>query len=267
MFRSRTPLPTFQFYKMFNQYLTYTLTVFISLFAILATAHSQQPSVTSSADRVKEVVGLKLTSIAIGLENDLKKLEILDAMGQSVGQIGLRKFAFSREFTCPVVEGKLIFGVPNGFDEEGKPLYKVVASKNWQQSNKQACLIFIPKSLVGNRAGSNEYLIQTLDMSQKFQLGHTKVINFTPFETMVRLGEYKKTIKPWSQSDVSEIKQLTGVKMAQISVLYNYNGELKNVRQSRFRYLEDTRYITFIYPDIKNKRVAVNVVKDFGNLF
>lgn len=238
--------------------------VFFSLFILTATAHSQ---VVSPIEPAEIVNAPELRAIAVGLENDLTELHLLDATQQSVGKLSLRQFAFSKAFDCPVVEGKMTFGVPNGIDEEGVPLFKPVASVKWKGSYKQVCLIFIPKSIVGKREGTADYAIQILDMSQQFKLGHTQIMNFTPFDTMVRIGEHQTTIKPWSKSEFSEIKELTGVKMAQMAVYYQYNDTIHNADQTRYRYLERIRYITFIYPNLKNKRVAVNTVKDFGNLY
>ncbi|MGJ8653598.1 MAG: hypothetical protein ACSHX8_10030 [Opitutaceae bacterium] len=250
---------------MFKQYITYTLTVFLGIFAITATAHSQATEIPLEATATKAP---KLRALTIGYENDLKELELLDANLQSVGKLSLRQFTFSKGFTCPIVAGKLTFGVPNGTDEQGLPLFKPVASVQWKDSYQQVCLVFIPKSLAGKRNINAEYAVQVLDMStREFKLGHTKVINLTPLDAMVGIGEHKASLKPWSQNDISKVTELTGVKMAQISVFYKYNDKIHNAEQTRFRYLEDARFITLIYPDAKNKRIAVKVVKDFGNLY
>ena len=248
---------------MSKKFIHCALTALISLFAINTAAHSQTPPPQPAANNSP-----KLRALTIGYENELKDLEMLDADLQSVGKLSLRQFTFSKGFTCPIVEGTLNFGIPNGTNEEGIPIFKQVASVKWQSSYKQVCLIFIPKSLAGKSNGTQEYIVQVLDMSTgQFKLGHTKVMNFTPFETMVRIGEQQTSLKPWTKSEVKKVNELTGVKMAQVSVFYNYNNAIHNAQQTRFRYLEDTRYITLIYPDLVNKRVGVKIVKDFGNLY
>ncbi|CAA6677581.1 MULTISPECIES: hypothetical protein [unclassified Lentimonas] len=248
---------------MIKQYITCTLTALFSLFILPAKAHSQGSSTESAVTGANQ-----LRAISVGLENDLKEMVILDASLQSVGKLSLRSFGFSQPFSCPIVDGNLVFGVPNGMDEDGKPLFKPVASVKWKSSYKQACLLFIPKSLVGKSESTKEYAIQVLDMSPRgFEFGHTKLMNLTPFDTMVRIGEHQSKLKPWSNSDVSKIKELTGVKMAQIGVYYLYDDTIHNAKQTRFRYMEDTRYITVIYPDIQNKRIEVRTIKDFGRLY
>lgn len=244
---------------MSKRFIHCALTVVLSLWISTTTAHSQE---TQAETKVSQ-----LRALAVGYENELKELEILDATLQSVGKLKLRKLSFSTAFTCPVVEGKLIFGIPAGIDEEGQPIFKPVASVNWKSSYREVCLIFIPKSLAGQSQGNTEYSVQLMDMSSKFKLGHTKILNLTPFDTMIRVGEHKTSLKPWGKFEIKQVKELTGVKMAQLDVFYKYNDTIHSANQSRYRYLERTRYITFIYPDIRNKRVAVNVVKDFGNLY
>lgn len=245
---------------MIKSYITYTLTAFLSLFILSSAAHSQ--STTSD-----EVSGTQLRAIAIGLQNNLRELHLLDSSMQSTGKLSLRKLAFSREFTSPIVEGQLIFGIPNGVDEDGEPLYKPVASVPWKASNRQACLFFIPKSLVGKNQGTKEYAIQVLDMSRKFKPGHTVVMNFTPLDTMVRMGEHKTVIKGWAKDSFSEVADVDEMNMAQIQVYYKHNNTVYNPFNAPIRYLGNIRYITLIYPDIKNRRMAVNIVKDYGKLY
>lgn len=265
MFRIYNLYTTPPLSKMFKQYITYMLTVFIILFGITTAAHSQT---TPSESIEASTTGPKLRALSLGYQDGLKNLEILDATLQSVGKLSLRQFTFSKEFTCPVVNGKLTFGVPNGTDENGNPLFKPVASVKWKNSYKEICLIFIPKSLIGKSGSTAQYAVQVMDMSTRgFEVGHTKTINFTPFDAMVRIGEHQAVVKPWAKSEFPIVTEFKDVKMAQISVMYKYKDEIYNATQTRYRYLESARYITLIYPDLKNKTVGVKTVKDFGNLF
>jgi hypothetical protein len=247
---------------MIKRYTHFALTAVLSLWITTATAQSQ------TAPESESVEVPRLRALTIGLENNLTTLEILDGSLQSIGQLALREQAFSEEFTSPIVEGKLIFGVPNGTDEEGKPLFRQVASVKWNRSMRQTCLIFVPKSLVGKSQNANDYGIQLLDMSPSaFKFGHTKILNFTPLNTMVRMGEHKEKVAAWGSANLSKINDVTELNMAQIEVYYIFNDKVHTAHQTRIRYLDRVRYITLIYPDIQNKRIAVNIIKDFGKLY
>lgn len=211
----------------------------------------------------------ELRALAIGLENGLKNLEILDANLQPVGQLSLRQFAFSKEFTCPVVEGQLIFGIPDGVDANGNPKYKRVASVDWKNSYNQACLLFLPKSLKSDEnQGIEEYTIQLLDMNTKtFGLGHSKIINLTSLNTFVQVGEHEATVAAWEKAEFSKVEELTGVNMAQINVSY-YQDDTEHVAyQSRVRYSENMRNIILIYTDNRSQRTTARIIKDTGRLF
>lgn len=247
---------------MIKRYTHFALTAVLSLWITTAKAQSQTPSQSDSAEVPR------LRALTVGFENNLRTLEILDASMQSIGQLTLRELAFSEEFTSPIVEGKLIFGVPNGFDEEGKPLFKPVASVKWNNSMRQTCLIFLPKSLVGKSQSTQEYGIQLMDMSpSKFKFGHTKILNFTPLNTMIRMGEHREKVAAWGSADLSKINDVTDLNMAQIEIYYMHNDKVHTAHQTRIRYLDRVRYITLIYPDLQNKRIAVNIIKDFGKLY
>lgn len=251
---------------MIKRYTHYALTVILSLW--ITTVEAQPPTPAQSPAQSDSQQIQRLRALAIGIENELKDLEILDATMQSVGQLSLRKLSFSEEFSCPLVEGKLIFGVPNGTDEEGLPLFKPVASVKWDPSVRQTCLIFIPKSLAGKSQSSQEYGVQVMDMSPSaFKIGHTKILNFTPLNTMVRMGEHKEKVGAWEKADLSKITDVTDLNMAQVEVYYEHNNKIHTAHQTRIRYLDRVRYITLIYPDIVNKRVSVNIIKDYGKLY
>lgn len=209
-----------------------------------------------------------MRALAIGLQDELSELEILDAKLQSVATVNLRKFKFSSPFRCPIVNGKLVFGVQSGVNEEGIPVYKPVAVTDWDRSMAQSCLIFIPMQLRGGSDNGIEYAIHKLDMSQSsFDRGHTKVLNFTPFDTIMQMGEHKAATNAWGTSNVPEVKELGRMNMAQIGVFYKYNNSIRNPFQTQIRYLDQTRYLAIIYPDLVNKEVGVKIVKDYGKLF
>lgn len=206
----------------------------------------------------------QMRALAIGLENGLKTLDILDENHQSVGKLSLRQFAFSKTFTCPIVEGQLRFGVPDGMDDDGNPHFKLVASFDWKESTQQVCLLFLPRSLnIDGAQSTADYTIQLIDMSaESFELGHTQVINLTSFNAIVRVEEHSATVAPWDRTQFSKIEESTGVNMAQFEVSYLEDGTEHNAYQARIRYLDRIRYIAFIYTDTKRERIAVRIVKD-----
>lgn len=211
----------------------------------------------------------QLRALAVGYEQNLKTLEILDADMQSVGKLPLRKFNFSKTFTCPIVERRLIFGIANGKDEAGKLKYKQVASIDWENNYERSCLLFIPKSIQGDtEQGGLEYTIQVMDMNaDSFKPGVIKTINLTPWEMLVNVGEHEEILAPWNQTVFSKIEELDKMNMAQIEISYIKKGTSYNAFQSRMRYLPGTRYIILTYSDIDNDQVAVSVVKDSGSVF
>ena len=249
---------------MIKRYTHYALTIILSIWITSGTAHGKlfvsKPAALESPE---------IRALAVGFENGLENLEILDAKLKPVGQLALRQFGFSKAFTCPIVEGKIRFGVRDGSTIIGKKKYRLVASLDWKDSYKQVCLLFIPKSLTENAAqDAAEYTIQIMDMStQSFGLGHTKIINLTPNKSMVSVGEHKTTVEAWSESQLSKVKERSNMNMAQVGVSYMKEGTEHDAFQSRMRYLETTRYITFIYTDTKKDRIAVRIVKDSGRLF
>ncbi|CAA6677582.1 MULTISPECIES: hypothetical protein [unclassified Lentimonas] len=207
-----------------------------------------------------------MRAIAVGLEKGLTDLEILDAKLQSVGQLSLRQFGYSKGFTSPIVEGELLFGIPDGIDEDGNPKFKLVASFKRAEFDKETCLLFLPKSLMADEQQSTtEYIIQLMDMSlSSFQFGHTRIINLTPWETNVSVGEQNTTVTAWNRSTFAKIQETSGVSMAQVEVSYIQDGTANMAYQTRIRYQEDIRYTIFIYSDIKNERIRVRVVKDLS---
>lgn len=250
---------------MVKRYTHYALTILLSLWITSGTLHAKWFGLSKSAD----LQSPEIRALAIGLEDGLKDLEILDANLNSVGKLTLRQFTFSKAFTAPIIDGQLRFGAPDGVDKRGKPKFKLIASFDWKESYKQECLLFLPKSIMIDGAqGKAEYIIKHMDLSKRsFKQGETQIINLTPYKTIVKAGEHNVTVAPWDRSICSEIKDLSGVKMAQFEVSYLKEGTQHNTSQTRLRYLNTVRYITFIYVDAKREKVSVSIIKDFGNLF
>ncbi|MDP4645217.1 MAG: hypothetical protein NWS71_12315 [Opitutales bacterium] len=236
---------------MIKQYAQYALTILISLWFTSVTAHGAQESPP-------------IKVLAIGLENGIKKLEILDAKLQSVGQLSLREFSYSKAFTGPIVEGKLLFGIADGLDKRGKPKFKQIASFEWNDSNEKTALLFIPKSLMaGSNQSTAEYIIQALDMNPvSYKLGHTRIINMTPHATLVRAGEHSISVAAWDRAEMPKVTDLNNMNMAQIDITYFEEGTENNVYQTRMRYLDRIRYTIVIYSDLKNERITSRIIKD-----
>ncbi|MGJ8640108.1 MAG: hypothetical protein ACSHYA_12030 [Opitutaceae bacterium] len=241
------------------------LTAFFGLLIATMATHAQPvPAVPIEPVSTKTP---PLRALTIGILDDLRNLEILDANMQPAGRLSLREFSFSSAFRCPIVDGRLIFGTQNGTNEEGVPVYKPVAAIKWDSSLKQSCLIFIPANLRGDKSGA-KYVIQNLDMSPaKFKPGHTKVLNFTPVDTVTMMGEHKVSTSKWGTSSMPTVKDVTSLNMTQMGVYYKHKDRVHNPYQTQIRYLDQTRYLTIIYPNIENKRIEVRVVKDYGKLY
>ncbi|MGJ8653599.1 MAG: hypothetical protein ACSHX8_10035 [Opitutaceae bacterium] len=246
---------------MIKRYTHYALTILLSLWITSGTAHGKL-----FASESKSIESPKIRALAIGLEGGLKDLEILDANLKSSGKLSLRQFAFSKTFTCPIVDGEIRFGVPSGTSITGKKKFRQVASFKWKDSYEQVCLLFLPKSLMVDDSRSTiEYTIQLINMStDSFELGHTKIVNLTPLNTIVNAGEHNATVAAWDRLDFPKIEKTTGVNMAQLDVSYIKEGTEHNAYQTRMRYQETTRYITIIYTDTEKDKVSVCIVKDFG---
>jgi len=210
-----------------------------------------------------------LRALSVGYEQELRDLVILDANMQSSGQLSLRRFRFSKMFKCPIVDGQLVFGISDGINEKGTPQFREVASVEWKHSYGNSCLLFLPKSLKGETTpGSSEYSIQIVDMkTNSFKPGHIKIINTTPWRTMVRAGEHEKGIAAWEVAELSKIEEIGPSRMTQLIVSYTKEDSQYHAHQSRIRYLESTRYFVLIYTDMKTKRVTARLVKDSGSLF
>lgn len=243
----------------------FTLTLLLSLLITSGTAHAKWFGLKKS----KTIESAPIRAVAVGLEGELKVLELLDAELQSVGQLSLRKFAFSKEFTCPIVEGQLRFGAPDGVDKKGKPKFRLVASLDWQESDNEMCLLFLPKSLmVDGKQAATDYTIQLLDMgTDSFELGHTQFINLTSFETKVHVGEHTASLAAWDELTLPTISEVNDMNMAPMDVSYIEEGTEHKAFNNQLRILGNTRHIAFIYSDHKNDRVTVRILKDSGHLF
>ncbi|MGJ8650198.1 MAG: hypothetical protein ACSHX4_07555 [Opitutaceae bacterium] len=236
---------------MIKQYAQYALTILLSLWFTSVAAHGAQES-----PRIK--------ALAIGLENGIKKLEILDAKLQSVGQLSLREFNYSKAFSGPIVEGKLLFGIADGLDKRGKPKFKQIASFDWNDSNEKTALLFIPKSLMeGSDQSTAKYIVQALDMNtDTYKLGHTRIINITPHAALVSAGEHSIPVAAWGRAEMSKVKDINEMNMAQTDIIYFEDGTENSVFQTRMRYLDRIRYTIVIYSDLKNKRITSRIIKD-----
>ena len=239
---------------MVKRYSYYALTILLSICATSTVSAKDTP---------------ELRALAIGLENNLKTLEILDTELQPVDKLSLRPFAFSKSFTCPIIEGRLIFGIADGVDEAGNPKYKQIASFEWEESYEQVCLLFLPKSLMpDDNPDVAEYTVQVLDMNTKvFKMGHSKIVNLTPLETVVQVGEHEASIAAWDRAEFSKVEELTGVNMANISVSYLEKDTKHVAYQSRIRYSDDMRSVMIVYTDSRSERTMVRIIKDTGRLF
>lgn len=244
---------------MYKRYVHLALTIAMGMGFSSATVNGE-----SSSARTPEI-----RALAIGLQDDLKQLEILDASMQSVGQLSLRPFAFSKGFTCPIVGGQLLFGVSAGTDKDGNPLFEQIATYDWENGDEQVCLLFLPRSLVEAEAQSSQkYTIERIDMSTKsFESGHSKIINLTPLDTLVRAGEHEIAVEPWDRAEISKIEELTGIKMAQITISYFKEDTEQVAYQSRVRYTESARTLILIYTDSRNGRTTTRIISDSGRLF
>lgn len=235
---------------MIKQYAQYALTMLLSLWITSVAAHgADTPSIKA---------------VAIGLENGIKNLEILDAKLQSVGQLSLREFSYSKSFTGPIIKGQLLFGIADGLDEKGNPKFKQIASFDWNHANEQTALLFIPKSqMKGSNQSTAEYIVQALDMSPEvFKPGHTRIINITPYKTSVHAGEHISSVAAWERAMMPKVKDLNHMNMAQIDITYFEEGTENNVYQTRMRYLDRIRYTVVIYSDLENKRITSRILKD-----
>lgn len=209
-----------------------------------------------------------LRALAVGFSQDLKQLEILDANQKSVGKLSLRLRRYSQEFQCPIVNEHLVFGVEDGVDEFGNKKYRPVSAVKWNPSYQKTCLIFIPQEFQGNNAGKEPYKIVTMNMDPKtFRPGHTRVANFSPAQTLFRIGEHKQVVESGQIATIEKVNELKRMNMAQVEVYYSFEGKANNILQTRVRYLDQTRYFAIIYPDFLHRKIRVAIAKDYGNLF
>ena len=214
-----------------------------------------------------------IRAIAVGYENDLEQLHILNrssetGMFESVGMLNLRLFSYSRAFSCPIVEGRLFFGVENGVDVDGITQYRPVASVAWAPQYKQIALVFIPNSYRGRASGNDAYTISRMDMStSSFALGSIKAINLSPAVSYIMIGEHKETVQPKQVVNISEVKDVLAANMVSLRVAYQAKEEIRMIKQTRIRYLKRLRYLIILYPDIENRRIGLAFVSDSGRLF
>jgi hypothetical protein len=235
------------------------------MFLTLYKASAQSPQTSQSGSSQTPT----LRALAVGFEDGLRVLEILDSNLKSTGQLRLNLRSYSAEFTCPIIDGKVIFGIENGKNAEGQTIYKPVGTVAWNPDFKKVCLVFIPKSFTGGSDTARAvYDIKAMDMSERdFALGSTKVVNLSPVKAYLRLGEHKKVIERGESIVIPKVEEVSDANMTQLNVYYLADGAPQNVMQTRIRYLKRIRYVIVLYPDFENKRLGVSSILDSGNLF
>ncbi|MGJ8640107.1 MAG: hypothetical protein ACSHYA_12025 [Opitutaceae bacterium] len=254
---------------MIKRYIPYALTVILCtlITSVAVYGGPKTPGkrpVIQSSKQTPEV-----RALAIGLENGLSDLEILDANLQSTGKLSLREFNFSKPITLPSISEELRFGIADGIDENGKTIFRLVASIEWNDSYKKMCLLFLPKSrVVDGENSATDYSIQLLDMStDSFKLGHTQIINLTPYETKIRMGEHNASVAAGNDAQLPIVNELNSLNMTPVEVSYIKEGMERNAYQTKMRYLKNTRYIAIAYSDPENERVSIRFVKNSSRAF
>mgnify|MGYP005854602287 CR=1 FL=1 len=227
--------------------------VFCALLLPFLSVYAQVPQAIETEET--NVDGIR--ALAVGFEGDLRTLHLLDANRQSAGTIRLMLRSYSHPFEAPIVDGRIIFGVEAGVDEENEPVYRPIGSVPWSRSFSDRALVFIPKSFMNQPGMDQPYLIRMINLAEKdFKRGSTKIINFTPITGYVRFGEHRAAIEAGKSTTFPEITEVLPYNMAELAVYYRANDEAKAVLDTRMRYLDGSRYLFILYPDLKNQRVG-----------
>lgn len=210
----------------------------------------------------------EIRALAVGIEDDLRGLHILDASNQSVGTIRLRERSFSKGFTCPIIEGQIHLGVEAGVNEANEPIYSRIASVPWEVSFKKVAMVFIPNSFIADPKITQAYVIKPMDMGgDRYESGTTKVVNFAPVTAYVSFGEHREAIERGQIKVLPKIEQVLPGNMAQLNVYHLIDEKPVTVSEGRMRYLERIRYLIVLYPDYVNRKMGVASIVDKGNLF
>ena len=237
-----------------------------ALLMLFVSAHAQaQAPKETETERINSP---KIRALAVGFENDLRNLHLLDADGGSAGTIRLMLLSYSRPFEAPINKGLITFGVEDGVDANGITQYRPVASVAWAPEDEKLALIFIPRNFRGQANDDEAYFIRKMNMSaNSFALGSTTVLNLSSAVSYVTIGEHEKTIQPHQEVTISEVNDVLSANMVGLKVAYRAEEEIHTIKQTRIRYLKRLRYLIILYSDIEKRRVELALVSDSGRLF
>jgi hypothetical protein len=255
----------FMFHLHLNSPTRLVYAILFGLSLLMAASSAQE---ISSSEEGTEVESNTIRSLAVGFEDGLRELHILDAGMRSVGTTRLVLCGYSRPFIAPVVNGRINFGVEAGLNEENLMTYQVVASVPWSASYSERALVFIPKSFANNPELTQPYVVRPMDMSQKnFKPSTTKVVNFTPITAYILVGEHRAVVEAGKVFNIPEVTEVLPGNMALLNVYNRIDGEVNTVIETRFRYLDRMRYLIVVYPDFVNQKMGVAAIVDSGGLY
>jgi hypothetical protein len=235
---------------------------------LLATPLASIQAQTAQPEAATVIESQEIRALAVGIEDNLRVLHILDASNQSVGTIRLRERSYSNPFTCPIIEGQIHLGVEAGVNEANEPIYSRVATVPWKSSFTKVAMVFIPKSFIADPKVTQAYVIKPMDMSEDgYESGTTKVVNFAPVTAYVSFGEHREAVERGQMKVLPKIEQVFPGNMAQLNVYHLIDEKPVIVTETRMRYLERIRYLIVLYPDFVHRKMGVASIVDKGNLF
>ncbi len=222
-----------------------TLCVFL-LFACLASA--QEPRKVS------------LRTLCFKRVGDTKEVMLMTgSQNNPVPQpVPLYLSIYSDEIEANVSGEKLTFALPET-GENGETIYRTIGEGKLPSGNRLAA-IFIP-------SGKKDvpYRVLVLDETeQNFPLGSTIIVNLSPEDTRITLGEHEKIIKPGKVEKLPIATRVNDLNQATVRIYVPVDTQKKwrPVSSTTWRALPNLRNLAIAYQNPRTGRTSVNCYQE-----
>ncbi|MGJ8725929.1 MAG: hypothetical protein ACSHYB_15350 [Roseibacillus sp.] len=165
---------------------------------------------------------------------------------------------YSDEIPAQVVGDKLTFAIPSD-SPTGETSYRTIGVGKLPSGNRLAA-IFIPS---GNK--EMPYRVLVIDESeQNFPMGSTMIVNLSPENTRITLGEHDKTVAPGKIQKFPIATKVNDLNQATARIYVPIEGERKwrAVSSTTWRALPNLRNLAIAYKNTRNGRTSINCYQE-----
>lgn len=155
------------------------------------------------------------------------------------------------------ISGKVMKFATRSMGPDGEPVYDVIAQGRTTTGDRQVA-IFVPSGKT-----PDIYQVLILDEGEKaFPLGSTRVVNISPKETRITIGEQDRIIKPGTVEEIPMATQVNELNQATVRIFTPMEDKWRPISSVVWKMLPKLRNFAIAYQNPKTGRPSVNCYQE-----